>query len=446
MTRSRNPEEPAQDDAGEALIPKWVKTSGAIVGIVVALIGAFGGISQVLISLKQIENNIQQERLQTQQAQAKEAEENRKKAEIEKQRVESEAAATEKIKEAEVRKEEAARDAIKLSLKKEIETKTLEESFKVKQEARTRKNNENINFEGALFSLFKHDGRPLPSLAALSKYTIPKDERLPGILTSLVAKLDEVEQPSEVNIIFQLFEKAGPGALGSVIDSNRNALERYKSDCKKLALHQLNLDRKILLAQLGNSTEPIQLFSLLDKSTSTLMSTQDLDTGLAALEREHILDVWDQITLSLTGNITYREIRGTGGVPPLISRDVLLRLELPLEDLPIESFSRNLALRLAILRQSKRSLARLLMQTRYSVDLGGADLSGLKLLPGAYSAIDFSEAFVAGADFSNAQLDPASLKTLGDAYIMRESKVRPNLRSLNLRLTSKQVAVIQSGA
>lgn len=446
MTRSRNPEDRAQDDADEALIPKWVKTAGALVGIVVALIGAFAGISQVLISLKQIENDIQQGRLQTEQAKAKEAEEHRKTAEIEKQRVESEAAATQKIKAVELQKEEAARDAITLSMRKEIETKTLEESFKVKQEARIQKNNENINFDGALFSLFKNDGRTLPSLATLSKYTIPRDERLPSILTSLVAKLDEVQEPSEVNIIFQLFERAGPSALGSVIDSNRNALERYKSDCKKLALHQFHLDRKILLEQPGNSTEQIPLFSLLEKSTSTLMSTQDLDTGLAALERAHIEDVWDQITRSLTGNSSYREIKAGGKVPPMISRDHLLRFELRLEGPPIEYFSRDLALRLAILTQSKRSLARLLRHTRDAVDLGGADLSGLKLLPGAYTAIDFSEAFVAGADFSNAQLDPASLKTLGDAYITRETKVKPNLHSLNLRLTSKQLAAIQSGA
>lgn len=54
--------------------------------------------------------------------------------------------------------------------------------------------------------------------------------------------------------------------------------------------------------------------------------------------------------------------------------------------------------------------------------------------------------FVAGADFSNAHLDPASLKRLGDAYITRDSKVKPNLHRLKLRLTSKQVAAIQSGA
>lgn len=446
MVRSRDPEDRDQDDADENLFPRWLKTAGAVVGIVVALIGAFGGISQVLISLKQIERDIQQERFQTEQAKVKEAEENKKKAEFELQRVKTEADAAEKAKDAEIQKEKIVRDTLRLSIRKEIETKTLEESFKVKQEARNQKSAENINFDGALFSLFKTDGRTLPNLAALSKYTIPKDERLPSIFTSLVAKLDEVEHPSEVSIIFQLFEKAGPSALSSVVDSNRNALERYKSDCKKLALYQLHLDRKFLLSQPGNHTEPINLFSLLDKSTSTLMSTQDLNTGLAALEREHIEDVWDQITRSLTGNFTYREIKARGEASPMISRDVLSGLELGIESAPIEFFSRNLSLRLAILRQSKRSLARLLSQTGDFVDLSGADLSGLKLLPGAYGAINFSEAFVAGADFSNAQLDPASLKTLGDAYITRERKVKPNLQTLNLRLTAKQLAAIQSGA
>jgi uncharacterized protein YjbI with pentapeptide repeats len=445
MTRSQNPEDRAGDDADDAIVPRWLKTAGALVGIVVALIGAFGGISQVLISLKTMEGNIQKDRLSTQQAEERVAQENRKKEEIEKQRAESEAAANLKVKEAEARREEAARDAIRLSMAKEIETKKLEESFKEKQEARVLKNNDNINFDGALFSLFKSDGRTLPSLAQLAKYTIPTDERLPSILTSLVAKLDDVEEPSEVNIIFQLFEKAGPSALGSVVDANRNALERYKSDSKRLALHQFNLDRKILIGQPENSTEQIQLYSLLEKSTSTLMSTQDPDTGLARLEREHIEDVWDQITRSLTGNLSYRELKANDLASPTVSREALLKLEMPLDGAP-EYFSRDLALQLAILRQSKRSLARLLTQTRDSIDLGGADLSGLKLLPGAYGGIDFSEAFVAGADFSNAQLDPASLRTLGDAYITRERKVRPNLQSLNVRLTAKQRAAIQAGA
>ena len=443
MTRS-NQEVRAEDDADEAIVPRWIKTAGAVVGIVVALIGAFGAISQVLISLKTMEGNIQKDRLSTQQSEERVAQENRKQEEIEKQRAESEAAANLKVKEAEARTQEAARDAIRLSMAKEIETKKLDERFRVRQEARVQKGAEKANFEVALSSLFKADGQTLPSLAQLSRYTTAGDERLPSIFTSLVAKLDDVEEPSEVNIIFQLFEKAGPSALGSVVDANRNALERYKSDCKKLALHQLNVDRKILMGP-ENSTEQIQLYSLLEKSTSTLMSTQDPDTGLARLEREHIEDVWDQITRSLTGNLSYRELKANGLASPTVSREALLRLEMPLDG-ALEYFSRDLALQLAILRQSKRSLARLLTQTRDSIDLGGADLSGLKLLPGVYGGIDFSEAFVAGADFSNAQLDPASLRTLGDAYITRERKVRPNLQSLNLRLTSKQLAAIQAGA
>jgi hypothetical protein len=442
MIRSRNR---APGDSDEALVPREVKTAGAVAGIVVALLGAFVGIYQVVISIKQIEVNIQKEQRLGEEAKAKEAEENRKKAEIENQRSASEAAATEKVKNAELQKEVVARDALRLSISKEIQTRTLEESFKVKQEARTQKTNEDLNFEGTLFGLFKDD-RTLPSLARLSKYSLAGDERLPSILTSLVAKLDEVKEPSEVNIIFQLFEGAGPSALGSVIDSNRNALERYKSNSKKLALHQFNLDRKILLGQLGDSREPISLFTLLEKSTAALMSTQDLDTGLAALEREHIEDVWDQITISLTGNVTYRELRARGRRFHPISREAFSILEVPLGAETIEYLNHNLALQLAILRQSKRSIARLLKKTGEFVDLGGADLSGLKLLPGAYGTINFSEAFVAGADFSNAQLDPSSLETLGDAYITRERKVKPNLHSLNLRLTGKQRAAIQGGA
>lgn len=426
-----------QDHAQDPLIPKGVKTAGALVGIIVGLVTAFAGIYQVAINLKQIDANIQKDKTASDLAKAREAEEATKKAEIDKQRSAAEAASAERLKNAEIQKEAIARDTLRLGISKEIETRKLDHDFKLGEERRNEIRSESERLDSSLVGVFK--GPTVPSLASLTKYAVTGDPRLPNILTSLVAKLDDVHEPSEVNVIFQLFERIGPSALGSVIDSNRNALERYKSNSKRLALFQFNIDRKLLLESLKDSNEPIELSPLFARSMGALMSTQDRDSGLAELQRGHIEDVWDQITRSLRAGASYRTSRP-------VSRETLQTLELFPGPEAIVDINRDIGLQLVILRQSKRALSRLLRQTQEFVDLAGADLSGLKLLPGRYGVMNFSEAFVAGADFSNAELDSRTLGSLGDAYISREQKVRRNLERLNLRLTTKQVEAIHAGA
>lgn len=426
-----------QDHAQDPLIPKGVKTAGALVGIIVGLVTAFAGIYQVAINLKQIDANIQKDKTASDLAKAREAEEATKKAEIDKQRSAAEAASAERLRNAEIQKEAIARDTLRLGISKEIETRKLDHDFKLGEERRNEIRSESERLDSSLVGVFK--GPTVPSLASLTKYAVTGDPRLPNILTSLVAKLDDVHEPSEVNVIFQLFERIGPSALGSVIDSNRNALERYKSNSKRLALFQFNIDRKLLLESLKDSNEPIELSPLFARSMGALMSTQDRDSGLAELQRGHIEDVWDQITRSLRAGASYRTSRP-------VSRETLQTLELFPGPEAIIDINRDIGLQLVILRQSKRALSRLLRQTQEFVDLAGADLSGLKLLPGRYGVMNFSEAFVAGADFSNAELDSRTLGSLGDAYISREQKVRLNLERLNLRLTTKQVEAIHAGA
>ena len=426
-----------QDHAQDPLIPKGVKTAGALVGIIVGLVTAFAGIYQIAINLKQMDANIQKDKTASDLAKAREAEEATKKAEIDKQRSAAEAASAERLKNAEIQKEAIARDTLRLGISKEIETRKLDHDFKLGEERRNEIRSESERLDSSLVGVFK--GPTVPSLASLTKYAVTGDPRLPNILTSLVAKLDDVHEPSEVNVIFQLFERIGPSALGSVIDSNRNALERYKSNSKRLALFQFNIDRKLLLESLKDSNEPIELSPLFARSMGALMSTQDRDSGLAELQRGHIEDVWDQITRSLRAGASYRTSRP-------VSRETLQTLELFPGPEAIVDINRDIGLQLVILRQSKRALSRLLRQTQEFVDLAGADLSGLKLLPGRYGVMNFSEAFVAGADFSNAELDSRTLGSLGDAYISREQKVRRNLERLNLRLTTKQVEAINAGA
>lgn len=426
-----------QDHAQEShdpVIPKSVKTAGALVGIIVGLLTAFAGIYQIAINLKQIDANIQKDKTASDIARAKEAEEATKKAEIEKQRSEAEAASAERLTRAEIQKEEIARDTLRLGISKEIETRKLDHEFKLDEDKRNEIRSEGERLDVSLVGVFK--GEPVPNLASLTKYAVPGDPRVPNILTSLVAKLDAVHESSEVNIIFQLFERVGPSALGSVIDSNRNALERYKSDSKKLALFQFNIDRKVLLESLKEKDEPIELPYLFTRSMGALTSTQD--RSFSDLQRAYTEDLWDQITRSLRAGLSYRSSRP-------VSRETLQTLELFSGPDDIADVNRDLALQCVILRQSKRALSRLLRQTQESVDLAGAELSGLKLLPGRYGAINFCDAFVANADFSNAELDSATLASLGEAYISRDLKVRHNLHRANLRLTTKQVEAIQAG-
>jgi hypothetical protein len=440
MTRSRNPKN-LDADSDDALVPKWIKTAGAVTGIIVAVLGAFVGLYQVAMSVKQIEANIQREQLQAEQARAQEAVENRRKAEVEKQRSDAEAASAERLRATDLQKEQAARDAILLSIQKEIKTKTLEEDFKIKEEQRTLTRDENIKLNEALAGVFELQAAP--SLAMLARYFAPGDPRFPAILTSLVAKLDGVRDASEVNIIFQLFERAGPRALDAVIDANRNALEKYKTDSRQLALLQFNLDRKAAIDRPTNPEDLVALYPIFDRSTSALMSTQDSYTPLAELRRTQIVDVWDQITRSLTGE-TYRQFEVKGKPVPEVTVESLKRIELPLPVEPFPYLSNDLGLQLAILRQSKRYLTRLLRQTQESVDVSGTDLSGVRFLPGTYGSINFSGCFVAGADFSDAQLDAASLQSLREAYVSPNQLVKAAVPR-NLRLTPRQMTAMNGG-
>lgn len=440
-------------ESDEHIVPKWIKTAGALAGIMVALLGALVGIYQVVVSLRQMDVNIQKEQRASDEAKAKEAEEIRKKAEAETQRSAADAAANIQLKQkdvdiknAELSKERTARESMLLGIKKEVEAKTLEEKFKVEEQERAQKRLQANELTGTLLDVFKFD-RSVPSLANLAKYVVPGDERLPGILTSLVAKLDAVYEPAEVNIIFQLFERAGPIALGSVIDSNRNAFERYKSTSKKLALVQFDVDRKMLLDRLGKeSTEPIALFPLFAKSATCLIGEQDPRSDLAGLQRAHIEDVWDQILLSLIGR-TFRNLMNSGvSESPSVPPDALLRLDLALGPETPAALSRDLSLQVTILRQSKRSLLRLLKQTQEPVDLSGTDLSGIKLRPDVYGPINFSEAFVGGADFSDANFAPETVFSLGEAYVTREQRVRQKPNTPRIRLAPDQIIMLSSRA
>ena len=439
------------DETGEKLIPKWVKTAGALAGIIVALLGAFVGIYQVAISLKQIDVNIEKERRGSDEAKAKEAEENRKKAEVEAQQSLAEAASRIQlrqtdldVKNAEVTKEEIAKQTLLTGIEKEIRIKRLDQEFKVEDEKQARINTEGVKLNDTLLDVFKADGS-LPGLARLTEYATPEDKRLGSILTPLVAKLDEVKNPAEVSIIFQLFERAGSRALSSVIDSNRNALERLKATTKKLALVQFDQEREVELNFSAPTTErKIYLIPLFEKASGTVMSTQDSDRGLAELQLAYIEETWEQIISSLQGGrMRYRDLKA---IPETVgvSRESLEKIKLPVGGEGVSDLRRDLSLQLSILRQSKRSLSRLLKQTRDFVDLSGAELSGIRLLPSEYGFISFSEAFVLGADFSAAHLDEKTLESLREAYVGREQRVGGNVNPL-IRLSPEQWDFLGSG-
>ena len=436
-----------KDESDEHLLPGWIKTTGALVGIIVGLLTASAGIYQVAIGLKHIDENIQKEQRLAEEAKANTAAENRKKAETEARQsaADAEARLELKHKELEIQKTEletkiVAKETLTLTSKKDLDVKNLEEQIAIRGEERLQRREETAKVGEALLGVFGDVS--VPNLARLAKYSTPADERLPSILTSLVAKLDQARGPSEVSIIFQLFERAGPSAIRSVVDSNRNAFERYKAHTKKLALVQLNQERKRIQERPANDNSPIDLVRLLDRLAGAILSTQDTNTGLGALQREYIDDVWDQIIRPVSPTATYRELRARDR-SLMMSPDWLARLDLVLGIESPEFLANDLSVQFEILRHSKRSLSRLLKQSEEFVDLGGVDLSGLRLPRGPYQPINFSDAFVAGADFSDAELDPGSVETLSKAYVARDRKVTTiRAPSSELRLSQDQLRVI----
>lgn len=362
----------------QSSIPSWIKSTGAIVGILAALSGAIVGASQVVSSWRQFQLQVADKEREAADARFRQAAEETKQTDAEARMKETAGKQEIEVKKTELATAEANRKSAELALTRDHQAQEAAEKFKIAGEMRINQRNDENRLIDSIGSLFGKDASG--SLATLSRYAKPGDENLSTILTPLVAKLAEVESPSEVSIIFQVFNKSGPTALNAVLDANRVAFEKYKQDIREIA-------RLELAAELKRRTEAGDRYPdryTVQMTVSRLItSTYVGSPGLA----------W--LTDRIVRTISFDSL-GTGEKTGILVIQSKLQLD--------------------ILSQSKRSLVRLLDPSTHSLDLSEVDLTDVKFPRRDNEiAVNFRGACLIGADLSGLNLDRASLLSIREA-------------------------------
>jgi len=113
--------------------------------------------------------------------------------------------------------------------------------------------------------------------------------------------------------------------------------------------------------------------------------------------------------------------------------------------------SQYLSQHLVILDRTKHSIQRLLPQARERIDLSGTYLSGIKLPPGNYPSVNFSNAYVTLADFSSATLDKASIESISQALVSPQRTVAEEFEARTadpfkklIRLSAQQRSILST--
>ncbi len=410
-------------DHEQSSIPAWLKSTGAIVGILVALSGAIVGLYQVITSFKQFQLQIAKEERGTAEAKLKQAvEENNlgeaeARAKVELRKTDGEIKHTEYLTETEKRK------ALELTITRDQQGMEALEKSKIASEVRSHHREDEKQLSDNIGSIFANES-PAP-LAALSRYAKPGGDNVSIILTPLVAKLDEVVSPAQVNIIFQLFNKSGPGALNSVLDSNRNAFEKYKKGVRDLA----RIEYAAELQRLTDSGKPSDDRYAIQRAVSQRITSAYVgNPGLARLT--------DRIVFDLLLNSS-----PSAAVPVTEEWELLVKRS---------------RIQLDILSQSKRSLLRLVDPNNNSLDLSGMDLTDIKFPRMSGVAINFRGACLIGADLSQLALDRTSLLSLLESEVGQYTRFDPTrsggdtafLDSLfrAVHLSNEQKAVLSSSS
>ena len=381
------------ESSDHSTIPHWLKTSGAFVGILVALSGAIAGLYQVHTSLQQFQLQMKtqdvqkaKEEKETAQAKFKQAAEENKKVEIE---IRGQVALQQKqleIKKAEEGIESEKRRTTELTNQRERQSQEQAERFKVAGERRIDQRESEKQLTDYVSSLFGGGNSP-SKLANLSRYATPADPNLSTILTPLVAKLDEIESPTEISIIFQLFSKSGPPALNAVLDSNRNAFEKYKRDITDLTLIELS-------GKVPHQGEP----RLTGEQVSELKYKAIARLNSASLTSHKTFPLIERIVTQVIDNLLDSN-------EPVVKTDSW------------GAILNHARIQVEILNQSKRCFLRLLDSTTSSIDLSGTDLSDVKFPAFAYRAVNFRNAYLVGSDLSALALDRDSLLSIFDADV-----------------------------
>jgi len=405
-------------DHEQSSIPSWLKTTGAIVGILAALSGAIVGASQVISSWKQFQLEMAEKERGEAEAKYKQAAEETKRTEVEAQ---GRADLKEKeiaIKDKELSTATENRKTMELSLERDHQAQEAAEKSKIDGEVRANRREDEKQLMDHIGSLYGKNASGF--IAILSRHAKPSDEELSTILTPLVAKLDDdVISPSEISIIFQLFNKSGPSALSAVLDANRVAFEKYKQDIREIARVQFATETK-RRAEAGPHDPSNDRYEIA-RAVIQRITSNVRNRGLAYFIEQTVFDLANNSSSSAAMEST-----------------------IPWERL-IEHSSRQLD----ILSQSKRSLLRLLDPTIHSLDLSGMDLTDVKF-PRQYEAeINFRGACLIGADLSGLRLDAASLMSIWEADFGTYSRYAGGTQFRDaifqsVRLSEEQKSVLSS--
>ena len=408
-------------DHEQSSVPAWVKSTGAIVGILVALSGAIVGLYQVITSFKQFQLQIAKEERGTAEAKLKQAIEENKQSEAEARAKVELRKKDGEIKETEYLTETEKRKALELTITRDQQAQAALETSKIASEVRSNQREDEKQLSDNIGSIFGTDNAA--PLARLSRHAKPGDANVSTILTPLVAKLDEVYSPAQVNIIFQLFNKSGPSALNAVLDSNRNAFEKYRKGVRDLARieYAAELQRRTDARMASSDRYEIQ------KAVSQrIASAYVANPGLARLTDRIVFEIVLDSSASAPGPVP-EEWEG------LVKRS---------------------RIQVDILSQSKRSLLRLVDRTNNSLDLSGMDLTDTKFPKMTGIAVNFRGACLIGADLSQLDLDRESLLSLLESDVGQYTRFDPAipgsasafLNSLfaTVHLSNEQKAVLSS--
>ncbi len=381
-------------DHEQSSIPSWLKSTGAIVGILVALSGAIAGAYQVVSSWKQFQLQIAKEERETAEAKFKQAVEENKHTEVE-ARTRTEVGKQEiVVKQTEFSTAVEKRKAEELGITRDHQAQEAAEKFKIAGEVRTNQRQDENRLTDNIGSLFGKNASG--SIATLSRYAKPGDENLSTILTPLVAKLDDVVSSSEVSMIFQLFNKSGPSALNAVLDANRIAFEKYKQDIREIARQELAMELKRRTEAGARETDSYEVAQAVSQR---IISAYVPNPGLARLTGQLVFDV-------------YHNSSSSGAVAVTMEWGDLVK---------------HSKLQLDIQSQSKRSLLRLLDPTLNSLDLSGMDLTDIKFPRRGDTAVNFRGACLIGADLSGLTLDRVSLLSILEADVGYFTRYDPSI-------------------
>ena len=381
-------------DHDQSSIPGWLKSTGAIVGILAALSGVIVGAYQVLTSLKQFQLQIAKEERDTADAKFKQAVEENKRSESEQRSREELRKKDLELKQTDLLTETEKRKALELTINREHQAQEAVEKSKFAAEVRANQREDEKQLSDNIGFIFGKNSAA--SIATLSRYAKPGGENLSTILTPLVAKLDDVDSPTQINIIFQLFNKSGPSALNAVLDANRIAFEKYKRDIADLARMELADEWKRRSEAASGDANRYEIQRAVSRR---ITSAYVGNPGLARLT--------DQIVLDISLNFSQSSAASVTGEWEFVVKRSKIQLD--------------------ILSQSKRSLLRLLNAPIQSLDLSGMDLTDIKFPRLNYTAVNFRGACLIGADLSELALDRTSLLSILEADVGHYTRYNPEI-------------------